>query len=310
MSMTSIGATTTVPDPSDVPVDGAEEQKGWSRRRVCIAVALTILGLIVGVEAWLDIIHIAMRDEEASHVFLVPFVVVWLAWVRRRRLRHISPSGFWIGPVMVAVGAILYSVGESRLWQSVWHLGAIAIAVGCLITVLGLPVLRAFFPAFFVLLFLIPVPGRLRQTIAMPMQNATAEITRSVFEIVGIPVARSGNLLTINGVDVAVAEACNGLRMVFALTLVCYAFAYGNPLRTYARLLILAATPLVAIFCNVVRLLPTVYVYGNFSPEAAEQFHNISGWVMLFVAFFMLMGVLRLLRWALIPVYEYTLPYD
>jgi exosortase len=264
----------------------------------------------VGIEAWRDIWHIAMRDEEASHVFLVPIVVPYLVWVRRLRLRHVRPVGLWMGPVLVATGWYLFDMGDAKLWQSVWHFGAILITVGCLLSVVGTQVLRALVPAFLVLVFLIPVPGRLRQRIALPMQNATARVTEAVFELADVPITRNGNMLRINGVDVAIAEACNGLRMVFALVLVCYAFAFGNPLRPYAQLLILAMSPLAAIVCNVLRLIPTVYIYGYYSAGVGDTFHAASGWVMLFVAFFMLMGILRLLRWALIPVYRFTLAYD
>ena len=105
------------------------------------------------------------------------------------------------------------------------------------------------------------------------------------------------------------AEICVR-RPVFALTLVCYAFAFGNPLRTYARFLVLAASPVAAILCNVMRLIPTVYIYGNSPLSFADNFHSISGWIMLFVAFLLLLGLLRLLRWSLIPVYQFTLAYD
>jgi exosortase len=165
-------------------------------------------------------------------------------------------------------------------------------------------------PAFFVLLFIIPVPGRIRQQIALPLQAATAEVTRQVFEVFAVPVERSGNTLNINGKDVAIAEACNGMRMTFALGLVSYAFAFGNPLRNYVRFIVVALSPVFAILCNVVRLLPTVWIYGNHSENLGNYFHDVSGWVMLFVAFLMLMGVMRLLRWALVPVTKFTLAYD
>jgi exosortase len=271
---------------------------------------LALLGMLVAGDAWRDIFRIAQRDEESSHIFLVPIVAAYLAWVRRKRLRHIDRARVWIGPAIVALGWLLYATGDTKLWQSVWHAGAILIAVGCFVTAVGWKVPRHLLPVIVVLVFLIPIPGRVRQQIAIPMQNATARATQTVFEMADVPVTRSGNLLSINGVDVAIAEACNGLRMVFALVLVCYAFAFGNPLRAYARFLILIASPLAAIVCNVARLVPTVYVYGNYSSETAESFHTISGWVMLFVAFLLLMGILRSLRWAMIPVYRFTLAYD
>jgi exosortase len=284
--------------------------KGWTAWRLAGGIALALAGMLATFDAWLDILHIAMRDEEASHIFLVPIVAAYLVWVRRLRLRHVQPASSWLGPLIVLTGWMLYYIGDERLWESVWHLGAIVVAVGCFLTAAGSRVLRQLLPAFVVLVFLVPVPGRVRQRIAIPMQNTTAKITEGLFDLANIEVTRSGNLLRINGHDVAIAEACNGLRMVFALVLVCYAFAFGNPLRPYARVLLLVASPLAAIFCNVVRLLPTVWVYGNHSSSVAEHFHTIGGWLMLFVAFLMLMGILRLLRWALIPVYQYTLAYD
>src|SRR5947209_2305717 len=96
----------------------------------------------------------------------------------------------------------------------------------------------------------------------------------------GWNVDRSGNLLSINGVDVTVAEACNGMRMVLTLFLVCYVVAFTMKLRTWVRLLILAAAPLVAIVSNVLRLVPTVWMFGHTSVAAAERFHDVSGWVM------------------------------
>jgi len=71
---------------------------------------------------------------------------------------------------------------------------------------------------------------------------------------------------------VTVAEACNGMRMVFALVLVSYAFAFSMPLRNGVRLVVLAASPLAAIVCNVIRLIPTIWLYGNARREVAGTF--------------------------------------
>ena len=59
-----------------------------------------------------------------------------------------------------------------------------------------------------------------------------------------MPVERSGSKLSINGVDVNIIEACNGLRMVFPLILVSYAFSFGLPLRNSRPFLVLLASPL------------------------------------------------------------------
>ena len=75
------------------------------------------------------------------------------------------------------------------------------------------------------------------------------------------------------------------------------------------RVLILAASPLSAIVCNVIRMVPTIWFFGHIK-SIAEPFHNIAGWIMLGIAFLLLMGIIRLLKWALIPVSPYMLAMD
>jgi exosortase/archaeosortase family protein len=76
------------------------------------------------------------------------------------------------------------------------------------------------------------------------------------------------------------------------------------------RLIIIAATPLSAIACNVVRLVATAWVYGYAGKERGNEFHDASAWVMLGIAFLLLLGIVRVLRWALIPVMRYTLAWE
>ena len=285
-------------------------RNGWTRRRIVLAVLFCAAGVLASGDAWRDMFHLAIRDEEASHAMLVPLVAAWLAWVRRGRLRHCHVCGQWVGPLLVAAGWGMSIVGDNFQWQSVWHAGAIVVAVGALLSLAGAQLLIDLLPAFVVLLFMIPFPGRLRQQIAVPLQTVTAQATQQLLELLGVLVDRSGNVLRINGVDVAIAEACNGLRMVLALGLVCYAFAFATPLRGYVRAMVLLATPLCAVVCNVIRLAPTVWIYGQYPSIAADRFHSLSGWVMLFVAFFMLMGILRILRWARVPVTRLRLAYE
>src|SRR5256885_1613630 len=82
---------------------------------------------------------------------------------------------------------------------------------------------------------------------ALPLQELSARIVEFMMVLFGSPVQRAGNVLSINGHDVGIAEACNGMRMVAALGLVAFAFVFTVPMRTSVRLLILALSPLVAL---------------------------------------------------------------
>jgi exosortase len=271
---------------------------------------MVALGVLATYSDWADILHIASVDQEASHIFLVLPVAAWLVYVRLGRFRHCQPRGMILGPVLVAIGWLMSMWGFYRSIQSLRHAGAVLVVVGCLLSVLGTDILMRFFPAFAVLAFLVPIPGTIRLSIAVPLQTATAVVTQSIFDVLGEPVERSGNQLSINDQAVSIVEACNGMRMVFALVLVSYAFAFGEPLRNYVRWLILAASPLSAILCNVIRMVPTLWLYGYGNKKFADNFHDVAGWVMLVVAFLLLMSITRLLRWALIPVTHYALASD
>lgn len=282
-------------------------RNGWTVWHVAAALALIAASVAVTWMAWSDMWQIAMKDEESSHILLVPVAVAWLVWVRRARFRQCRPQRSVLGAILVGAAWMFWSIGYRYDVQSFWHGGAVLMAVGCFIVVVGKDILFRFLPAFLVLVFLVPVPGRARQAIAIPMQRTTASATQGVLEMAGVPVERSENLLSINGKPVTIAEACNGMRMVFTLILVSYIFAFTTPLRGYVRTLILAASPVTAILCNVIRLVPTVWVMGHVSEETGHVFHDAAGWVMLVVAFLMLMSIEKVLKWALVPVREYTL---
>ncbi|HZZ43837.1 MAG TPA: exosortase/archaeosortase family protein [Tepidisphaeraceae bacterium] len=291
----------------DRPHPRARLRNGWTWWHLGGILLFVFAAIVARWEAWQDICRIALRDEESSHILLVPLAVVWLIWVRRRRLRQCRPVPSMVGTILTALGWVISSGGYRADHPGFWHAGSVLMVIGAFTTVAGRDLLLRFLPAAVVLGFLVPMPGTLRHTIAVPLQTWTAHVTQFLLEAGGSTVERHGNLLSINGNGVTIAEACNGMRMVFTLILVSYIFAFTTPLRGYVRALILILSPLTAILCNVIRLVPTVWVYGYASPETANMFHDISGWVMLVVAFLMLMSVVSVLRWAMIPVTEFRL---
>ncbi len=276
----------------------------WSAKRLAVGAGLLVLAVLVCLDAWADIAYIAWRDPEASQVLLVPAVVVWLMVTRWEQVRRCRPCNSLLGPAVIGAGWIISTIGYHNAIQSFWHGGSLLVAVGAILTVSGWDVLKRFWPVFLVLVFLVPVPGMVRQRIALPMQDATASATHFIFDLLGVGVTQTGNVLHYNGVQVAVAEACNGMRMVFVLLLVCYAVIFASPLLYSVRTVMLVISPLVAIVCNVIRLVPTVWVYGHFSEPVAETFHDWSGWAMIGVAFLLVMGVIRLLQWVDLPVMQ------
>ena len=293
-------AATATPNPAPPP----NASPFWSTQRIVVGLALMALSIWAGLAAWADIIFIAMHDEEASQVWLVLPIAGWMIWSRRETVENLPPRYSAFGPLLIAVGWAVSMYGFFELKQALWHGGVVICLIGAAATVVGSRIMWRLLPVIVVMAFLVPVPAMIRQRIAIPMQTWTASASEFAFNLLALPVSRSGNVLTYMGQDIAVAEACNGMRMIFALLLVSYAFVFVTPLRPAVRALILILSPLAAIGCNVVRLVPTVYLYGVSPEKWGPTFHDLSGWAMLAVAFLLLMGTVRLLQWAEVPVMQ------
>jgi exosortase len=270
----------------------ARTETACSMRDALATAGLLAASVAVTFDAWRDIVRVAVMDEELSYVLLAPLVIVCLAWSRRRKLRDCPIAGNWSGVVLMAIGWAVYWYGY-RFDPVLWRAGAVALAGASIVAGLGTAVARRMAPALAAMVFLIPIDPTGRYHIAGPLEVFTARATQTVCDLIGLYVQRDGNLLLINGTAVTVAEACNGARMVLALFMVCYFVAFATPAAWYARAVLLLASPLVAIAANVLRLVPTIWVFSRFSHPIAERFHSAAGYVMLVVSFLLLMAIFR-----------------
>lgn len=282
-------------------------------RRAWRPVDFAQLALFLCVGIWLnrqplgDIFNIGLRDEEQTHIFLAPIVAGWLLWLRRSRLRYVMVQPSYLGLLVAVFGWLTSWWGFETGTQIAWHGGAVVSLIGIVLSMTGMTPVHLFAPVFAVFVFMLPIPGEIRHKIAYPLQELATTVTHAMLELIGVSAIKSGNVIILNGEQVAVGEACNGMRMVFALTLVVYAFAFGTPLKPGTRAFLLLASPLIAMVCNVIRLVPTSLIFGYGSNEAAQRFHDLAGWIMLPVAMAMLYGLLRAIRWLEFPVTQLRL---
>jgi len=266
-------------------------------RLVLLAIAMLTVAVLAMGSGWADWYLVSSElDTESTHVFLViPFAAA-IIYVNRAKLKKVKWGPSWLGAVLVLAGYASSWWGYHNQKQSFYHFGSITMALGAVIAVLGHDVLRKFWPVALMFAFMVPMPNQARLMIAQPLQSATAATVAPILELFGEPVARQNSSLTVNGKEVLIVEACNGLRMVFTLILACWLFAFITPLKNWIRWLIILLSPGVALVCNVVRLIPTLWMYAHASSEAAEQFHDYAGWAMLFVAFLVLMSVIKFIE--------------
>jgi exosortase len=265
-----------------------------------LLLALILTGAAVAAmwSAWVDWAWVSYTDTEHSHVFLVvPFAAAIMFVNRDKFARMPAQRGAsWVGPLVVLLALLLAADGYYHNRRAFFHMGTVLVALGAAITALGAGVLLRFWHASLLLAFIVPMPNTLRLKIAFPLQTWMAAITEHIVNLFGQGVVRQGNSLIINGNLVNVVESCNGLRLVWTLILVTWLFAFVTPIKTWVRWTLVLVSPLVALVCNVIRLVPTLYLHGHASRETADTFHDVAGWCMIPLSFFMLMGVIRVIE--------------
>ena len=103
--------------------------------------------------------------------------------------------------------------------------------IGRVLAIMGLEFARQFAPVLIALLFIIPTPGIVRMALGEPMQALATNLTMGVLDGIGVNAVKQGLVIQVGNppIDVAIGEACNGMRMVFALGLVVFGFVFSAP---------------------------------------------------------------------------------
>jgi exosortase len=277
----------------------------WSLQDLWTLLSLIVLSVAAFWSAWTELATEILRREDNGYILIVPFVAAYLTWIRRSRFRYLRRRPSLFGPCIFILAACMGWLGTETDTRVAIHGSAVLSLVACFVTLGGFGVVKVLAPVFLCLLFLLPVPGEIRMAIASPLQHLAVLVTHDVLSTVGVPCEREGISILIDEKEILVGEACDGMRMVFALALTFFAFVFSIPLRMQARVVLLVASPFVALFCNMIRLIATGFAYAYSTSEFAEEFHDIAGWLMLPLAILMLQGIVRFMRWLDLPVYTW-----
>lgn len=232
----------------------------------------------------------AWQEDAYAHGPLVLAVSLWLFWSGTTKV--LADDDFVPEPAMIAGGALLaiglaaYVVGRS---QSLVYLDAGSIplvAAGAVLAWGGIPLVRRlWFPLFF-LLFLVPLPTVIIDSMTAPLKQWISVLAEWLLYQGGYPIARNGVVLSIDRYHLFVADACSGLNSIYALcaTGFFYLYAVGR-MNPWRRGLILAAVLPIAFFANLVRVIALVLVTYHFGDETAQGFvHAFGGMLLFFVA--------------------------
>jgi exosortase len=129
---------------------------------------------------------------------------------------------------------------------------------------------------------MLPMPRSVHNAITLPLQSWATSSAVFCLEIMGYAVVREGNIIQINDITVAVAEACNGLRLITAFIVINGLVVLLIRRSWWEKLIVLLSSVPIALLCNTVRLTITAIAFTMLAGENWERvFHDFGGYAMM-----------------------------
>jgi len=202
----------------------------------------------------------------------------WSGMLQASQGTHGLASGW----VVFICGLVLYAVGRSQGILLLEIGSVIWLLIGVALLNLGVRALKAQWFALFFMLFMVPLPGVVVDTVTMPMKMAVSYVAEHVLYWVGYPIGRNGVILQIGQYMLLVADACAGLHTL--LTLEALGLLYLNLVRRDSGFrnisLALLIVP-ISFTANVIRVMALSLITYHFGDAAGQGFlHGFAGMVL------------------------------
>jgi len=234
-----------------------------------------------------------IRDPNYSHGFLIPLVSAYFLWRNRQELRNalVSPSIIGVGGVLLAAAMLILGTAGAEVFTQ--RVSFILLLASLVLFLQGWRRLRVVaFPLAFLLLA-IPLPYVIYYSLTAPMQALAAKCAVVGLKGIGVPAIAQGNIIHMPQGSLEVAEACSGIRSLYAFLAVGALVAYSTSIPLWGRLLIFLMTIPLAVAGNAVRVWGSgmgAYLIG---PEATGgTIHELFGLMVFAVS----LGVFVLIR--------------
>ena len=243
---------------------------------------------LVGVFLWsywhgfVDLWKIWQRSDEYSSGLLVPFLALYILWARRKKLAqcHVKPT-IW-GAVGLVLSQALRHFGLFYMYASAERLSLVLTIASLVLFLFGWELFRRISPILLFLCLMLPLPSSLHSAMMIPLQHLATISAVFCLETIGFAVVREGNIIHINGVSVAIIEACNGLRMITAFLVIISMVVLLVYRVWWEKLLILISSLPIALLCNTIRLTIKSIAFTMVAGEKWETiFHDFGGYAMM-----------------------------
>ena len=191
----------------------------WIRNGLSL---LLLLAVVVGFWHQLVLLFsLTQQQEHYSHIVLIPCLSLYVLYLHRKVINNSREWSPWLGLLVIGLGAWCYWSADAAIFSpdqlSMTILALVLMCWGIVVFGFGVTLCRKVSFGLFFLLFMVPLPSFVLDTIIGFLQRSSAEATEVLFSLLGVPVFRQGFLFSLSNFTIHIAEECSGIRSTISL---------------------------------------------------------------------------------------------
>jgi exosortase len=217
-------------------------------------------------------------DAEGSFILMIPLVVLFLFWLKRKELIALELKLWWPGLLLLALALVLHLFGFFVQQPAISIVALFTGIYGIMGLTWGFAWLRASFFPFFLFGFCLPL-GFILDPITFRLRLVVTQLVELISHyILAIDVVRVGTTLRdpSNQYGYEVAAACSGIRSLLATLALCVILAFLSCQKPWKRLLMIASAVPLAILGNLLRML-SIIIAAEIKGQAGGDFVHDGG---------------------------------
>lgn len=265
---------------------------GWLL--LCVALFARPLGHLV---------QFASRNDDASHILLVPLISAWLLFVDRRSLVAANPVDIRRATWFAGMSAIATTIGWTTWANRVnsaltaYTVAFLLLMVSGFVAIFGRSGAKRSFFALAFLIFAVPLPQAALSRIIFNLQAGSAAVAGVIFDLCGVPALREGFVFRMPRISIEVAAECSGIRSSMALLILAVLIAHFSFQSFWKKAVFVAAGLLMMVLKNGVRIATLTILANYVDPDFLYgRLHRQGGVVFFLLGCALLLPVYWLLR--------------
>jgi exosortase len=227
-------------------------------------------------------------DSYYSHGYLIPFVSIYLIYLKRKEISQVDVSSTPAGLCLIVFALAVHVFGVLGNIHFISGFSMVLYIIGCSLYLKGQQITRMILLPLFFLVFMCPIPEAYINIIAIPFKSLATSIALQFLDILNIPYTREGFLIHLPSSSFLVGTPCNGMRSLIAFTALGVLMLYLFRTSLWKKVIFLAVIPPLALLLNGIRIFLLLWIANRYGQEAASPesyLHDGSGMLVFIIGF-------------------------